>query len=94
MNLTVGGDNERRSFKRIEELAELGSNQSFCKNTSDEDKCYNNKEKTKKVKAYIPGGFSISVVTDNIENTRSYYEHEILEINRNHTDTEVLIFFY
>ena len=42
----------------------------------------------------MPGGFSISVVTDNIENTRSYYEHEILEINRNHTDTEVLIFFY
>ena len=54
------------------------------------------KKHTKKDKAYIPGGFSTSVVTDNIENTRnrSYYEHKISEINRNHTDTEVLILFY
>lgn len=36
------------------------------------------KTKNKKGKTYIPGGFSISVVTENIENenTKSYYEHE------------------
>ena len=52
------------------------------------------KKKHKKGKAYIPGGFSSSVVTHNIENenTTSYYEHET-EINRNHTDAEVLILF-
>ena len=51
------------------------------------------KRKLKKSNAYILGGFSTSVVTDNIENTRSYYEHETLEINRNHNDIEVLILF-
>ena len=43
----------------------------------------------------MPGCFSTSVVPDNIENTRSYDEHET-KINRNHTnhtDTEVLILF-
>ena len=29
------------------------------------------KKHTKKDKAYIPGGFSTSVVTDNIENTKT-----------------------
>ena len=60
----------------------------FPLNTSDDYKRYDNKGK-----AYIPGDFSTSVVPDNIENIRSYDEYETLEINRNHTDTEVLIFF-
>ena len=49
------------------------------------------KRKLKKSNAYILGGFSTSVVAANIENTRSYYEHETLEINRTHNDAEVLI---
>ena len=51
------------------------------------------KRKLKKSNAYILGGFSTSVVTSNIENTRSFYEHEILEINRTHNDAEVLGLF-
>ena len=50
-------------------------------------------KKHKKGKGYIPGCFSTSVVPDNTKNTRSYGEHETLEINRNQTDTEVLILF-
>lgn len=50
--------------------------------------------KNKKGKTYIPGGFSTSVVTENIENenTKNYYEHET-QINRNHNDKKVLISF-
>ena len=51
------------------------------------------KKKHRKGKAYIPGGFSSSVVPDNIKNTKSYGEHETLEINRNQADIEVLILF-
>ena len=51
------------------------------------------RKNTQKGKAYITGGFSSSVVTNIIENTRSYDEHETLEINRNQTDTEALILF-
>lgn len=50
--------------------------------------------KNKKGKTYIPGAFSTSVVTENIENenTKNYYEHET-QINRNHNDKKVLISF-
>ena len=51
LNLTVSGDSETRSFKRTKELAEQDSNQKFLLKTSDDDKCYNNKEKIKQKKA-------------------------------------------
>ena len=72
---------------------EQGDNQSFCQRQVMMKSATTTKRKLKKSNAYILGGFSTSVVTDNIENTRSYYEHETLEINRNHNDIEVLILF-
>ena len=72
---------------------EQGDNQSFCQKQVMMKNATTTKRKLKKSNAYILGGFSTSVVTANIENTRSYYEHEIFEINRNHNDAEVLILF-
>ena len=83
-----------RAFSREQmEPAEQGDNQSFCQRQVMMKSATTTKRKLKKSNAYILGGFSTSVVTDNIENTRSYYEHETLEINRNHNDIEVLILF-
>ena len=91
LNLTVG-DNTNEVFQGNKGMDWIRQQIKFPLNTSDDYKCYDNKGKHKKGKAYISGDFSTSVVPDNIENIRSYNEYETLEINRNHTDKKVLIF--
>ena len=93
MNLTVNGNTKRGLSREQKDRLNKAVTKVSAKDKRRRQVLQQQRKKTKKCKAYIPGGFSTSVVTDNIENTRSYYEHETLEINRNHTDTEVLILF-